>query len=64
MKKLLVKLFNKETITYVIFGGLTTVVNYAVYYLFYKFTTVDPVVYNSMGRCGAFCIHNQQAFCI
>lgn len=46
MKKLLVKLFNKETITYVIFGGLTTVVNYAVYYLFYKFTMVDPVVYN------------------
>lgn len=46
MKKLLVKLFNKETITYVIFGGLTTVVNYAVYYLFYKFTMADPVVYN------------------
>ena len=46
MKKLLVKLFNKETITYVIFGGLTTLVNYAVYYLFYKFTMVDPVVYN------------------
>lgn len=46
MKKLINKLFNKETITYVIFGGLTTVVNYAVYYLFYRFTQVDPVVYN------------------
>ncbi|MGN0370843.1 MAG: GtrA family protein [Butyrivibrio sp.] len=46
MKKLLKKLINKETISYIIFGGLTTVVNYAVYYLFYKFTDVNYVVYN------------------
>ena len=46
MKNLLKKLINKETITYVIFGGLTTVVNYAVYYLFYRFTVIDPIIYN------------------
>lgn len=46
MRKLLKKLINKETITYVIFGGLTTVVNYAIYYLFYKFTAIDPIIYN------------------
>ncbi len=46
MKQLINKLINKETITYIIFGVLTTVVNYAVYYLFYRFTSIDPIVYN------------------
>lgn len=46
MKQLLSKIFNKETITYVVFGVLTTVVNYAVYYVFYRFTAADPVIYN------------------
>ena len=46
MKSLINKLFCRETITYIIFGILTTAVNYLVYYLFYKFTNIDPVIYN------------------
>ena len=46
MKKLINKLLNRETITYLIFGVLTTAINYGVYYLMYKFTTLEPVVYN------------------
>ncbi len=46
MKTLISKLFNKETITYVIFGVLTTIVNYIVYYLFYRFTSIDSIIYN------------------
>ncbi len=34
MKDLIKKLINKETVTYIIFGGLTTVVNLAVFKLF------------------------------
>ncbi len=33
LKKVIQKLLNKETILYVVFGVITTVVNYAVYYL-------------------------------
>lgn len=36
MKEKINKLFNKETITYVIFGVLTTAVNYVAYWLFRK----------------------------
>ncbi len=46
MKKLISKLINRETITYLIFGVLTTAINYTVYYLMYKFTTLEPTVYN------------------
>ena len=48
MKKLINKLFNRETITYIIFGVLTTAVNYIAYYLLYKFTTLDPIIYNTI----------------
>ena len=48
MKNLLKKLINRETITYLIFGVLTTVVNYAVYFVFYHFTSIDPLIYNSI----------------
>lgn len=48
MNKLIKKIFNRETITYLIFGVLTTVVNYAVYYLFYHYTDVDLIVYNTI----------------
>ena len=33
-EKIKQKLFNRETILYVVFGVLTTAVNYAVYYFF------------------------------
>lgn len=46
MKKLINKLINRETITYLIFGVLTTAINYAVYYLMYRFTSLEPTVYN------------------
>ncbi len=46
MKKLISKIFNRETITYLIFGVLTTAINYAVYHLMYKFTSLEPTVYN------------------
>lgn len=48
MKKLINKLFNKETITYIIFGVLTTAVNYVAYYLLYRFTNLDPIIYNTI----------------
>lgn len=46
MKNIIKKLCNKETITYLIFGVLTTAVNYIVYYLLYKFTGLDALAYN------------------
>lgn len=46
MKKLINKLINRETITYLIFGVLTTAINYAVYHLMYRFTTLEAIVYN------------------
>lgn len=46
MKKLIDKLCNRETITYLIFGVLTTAINYGIYHLMYKFTELEPVVYN------------------
>lgn len=33
LKKVIQKLLNRETILYVVFGVITTIVNYAVYYL-------------------------------
>lgn len=48
MKKLIQKLFNRETITYIIFGVLTTAVNYLAYYLLYRYTSLDPVFYNTI----------------
>ena len=33
MKELLKKIFNRETILYVVFGAMTTLVNYAVFYV-------------------------------
>ena len=46
MKKILAKLFNKETILYLVFGVLTTCVNYAVCFLFYRFTDISILIYN------------------
>ena len=46
MKNLIKKLCNKETITYIIFGILTTAVNYIVYYVLYRFTEMDALAYN------------------
>ena len=53
MKKLLKKLCNKETITYLIFGVLTTLVNYIVYYLLYRFTGLDALIYNTIAWLAA-----------
>lgn len=53
MKNLLKKLINRETITYLIFGVLTTVVNYAVYFVFYHFTAVDLLIYNTIAWIAA-----------
>ena len=48
MRTLLHKLINRETITYIIFGVLTTAVNYVTYYLLYKFTALDAIIYNTI----------------
>ena len=48
MKNLLHKLINRETITYIVFGVLTTAVNYVTYYLLYKFTALDAIIYNNI----------------
>lgn len=48
MKRLISKLLNKETISYIIFGILTTLVNYVVFYVFYHFTDTDPLIYNTI----------------
>lgn len=53
MKKLIKKLCNRETITYIIFGILTTVVNYIVYYLLYRFTGLDALIYNTIAWLAA-----------
>ncbi len=53
MKKLIQKLINKETITYVIFGVLTTVVNYIIYYVFYNYTSVNYILYNTIAWIAA-----------
>lgn len=53
MKNLIKKVFNKETITYIIFGILTTIVNYIVYYLLYKYTGMDPLAYNTIAWAAA-----------
>ncbi len=53
MKELIRKIINKETITYIIFGVLTTAVNYGVYYLFYRFTGIDPIFYNAIAWIAA-----------
>ena len=46
MKELLKKLINRETITYGIFGVLTTVVNYGACFIFDRFTDMDILIYN------------------
>lgn len=48
MKRLICKLLNKETISYIFFGILTTLVNYAVFYVFYHFTNIDTLIYNTL----------------
>lgn len=45
---LLHKFINKETITYIIFGILTTAVNYIAYFILYKFTALDALIYNTI----------------
>ena len=46
MRTLLHKLINRETITYIIFGVLTTVVNYLVYLPCYNLLALPAVVSN------------------
>ena len=48
IKKLTHKLFNRETLTYIIFGILTTAVNYIAYFILYHYTKLDPIVYNAI----------------
>lgn len=47
MKSLINKLFNKETISYIIFGILTTLVDYAAFYIFYYKAGFSEVVSNT-----------------
>lgn len=48
MKSLVNKLLNKETIGYVIFGVLTTLVDYAAFYIFYYKAGWSEVVSNTV----------------
>ena len=54
MKKLIQKFLNKETITYVIFGVLTTAVNYVSYWLFRK-ADISFLIANVMAWIVAVC---------
>jgi putative flippase GtrA len=40
------KIFNKETVLYLVFGVLTTVVNYGVFYIFYETIALGSLVAN------------------
>lgn len=40
------KFFNKETVLYLVFGVMTTVVNYGVFYIFYKTIALGSLVAN------------------
>lgn len=40
------KFFNKETVLYLVFGVMTTVVNYGVFYVFYKTIALGSLVAN------------------
>lgn len=46
MKRLLKKYLNKETVLYLIFGVLTTIVSFGVYYLFFNFIGLDELIAN------------------
>lgn len=43
---MLKKIFNKETVLYLVFGVLTTVVNYGVFYIFYETIALGSLVAN------------------
>ncbi|MBR5273161.1 MAG: YfhO family protein [Clostridia bacterium] len=53
IKKLFNKFVNKETITYVIFGVLTTLVNYIVYFALYNIFGVNYLVSNTIAWVAA-----------
>ncbi len=42
------KLFNKETVLYLIFGVLTTAVNYGVFYAFYHVLALSSILSNAI----------------
>lgn len=48
MKSLINKLFNRETISYVIFGILTTLVDYAAFYIFHYKARWSEVLSNTI----------------
>lgn len=48
MKSLIKKLFNRETISYIIFGVLTTLVDYVAFYIFYYKAGWSNVVSNTI----------------
>lgn len=48
MKSLINKIFNKETISYIIFGVLTTLVDYAAFYVFYYKAGWSDVISNTV----------------
>lgn len=47
------KIFNKETVTYLIFGVMTTVVNYGVFFLFYNIASLKSTVANILSFIAA-----------
>ena len=54
----------KEIINYLIFGGLSTVVNFASYYVAARVIGIDEVVSSGMVLCSTICIYNKQTICI
>ncbi|MBO5198261.1 MAG: GtrA family protein [Lachnospiraceae bacterium] len=52
-KRLFERFVNRETISYVIFGGLTTVVNFVVYYLFCNILGITTLVANAIAWVAA-----------
>jgi putative flippase GtrA len=53
MTKLIQKIFNKETVTYIIFGVLTTIVDFGVFSLLYYCLDINEIAANTLAWTAA-----------
>lgn len=51
--QLIEKFLTKEILLYLIFGGLTTVIDFAVFYLSYNYLHIDEMIANVIAWCAA-----------
>ncbi len=53
IKKLIDKLLTREVILYLVFGGLTTVIDFIVFYCAYNFLSIDEMISTAIAWCAA-----------